>query len=309
MFKWKSKTLLAIIETTYGTDPAPTAGANAILATNIQLQPMEGEDVDRNLEQPYFGASPKIPVGLYTVLTFDVELVGSGTAGVAPGWGPLMRMCSVAETVTADTSVEYTPITDDPESGTLYMYVDTVLHKLTGARGNVVFTVNAQGIPVMRYTLTGLFTIPTTVAKVAPDLTAFQKPQVATKANTPTFTIGGTAFVLRSFELNLGRQVERRLLIGKEEIVISDAMESAKATVEAVPLATYNPFTIAQNQTAQAIELVHGNVAGKIVTFDLPVTQQGRLTGLENQQGIVEWPLDFTPLPDEGDDQWSLMLT
>lgn len=309
MLKWASKALLAKIEVTYGTDPTPTGAANAILATNVTLRPMEGEDIDRNLENAYFGGSPKIPVGLHAVLEFDVEVAPSGTAGTAPGWGPLLRMCSVAQTIVAATSVEYTPITDAPESGTIYMYIDTVLHKMIGTRGNGVASFSAQGIPVIRYTMTGLFVDPATVTKPTLTLSGFQAPQVATNANTPTFTIGGDAMVLRSFELNLGRQVERRLLIGKEEIVISDVAETVRATVESVALATYNPFTIAKNQTEQEIILVHGTGAGKITTITLPKCQQGRLTGYENQQGIVEWPLDFMPLPDAGDDQWSILLT
>lgn len=309
MIRWNRKTLLAKIETTYGVDPTPTAAANAILATNITLRPMEGEDVDRNLERPYHGASAKIPVGLYSMLTFDVELVGSGTVGEAPGWGPLLRMVSVAETVTEDVSVVYTPITDAPESAAVWIYIEDVQHKFAGSRANAVFALNAQGIPVMRYSVTGLFTQPATVTAALPDLSAFQKPQAVTKANTPSATIGGTAFVTRSFELDLGRQVERRLLIGKEEVIIADAKESLKMTVEAVPLATYDPFITARNQVEKAIQLVHGTVAGKIVTLDIPKAQQRRPSGYENQQNVVEWPLEFDPLPDEGDDQWSLTLT
>lgn len=306
---WKSKTLLIKTEVTYGVDPVPTAGANGILVTNVSFAPMEGEEVDRNLERATFGGSPKIPVGLYSTLTFDVELVGSGTAGTAPAWGPLVRACGVAETVTAGTKVEYSPITDNPESCAIYFAIDTVRHVLLGTRGTFVLTVNALGIPVLRFTFTGLFSLPTTQAKVTPVLTAFQKPQVATKANTPTFTIGGTAMILRSLELNLANQVERRFLIGYEGIHIVDRAETLRATVEAVALATYNPFAIAQNQTLQALQLVHGTAAGKIATLDIASAQQGRLTGYDNQQNIVEWPLDFMPLPTAGNDQWKLTLT
>lgn len=305
---WKSKTLLVKPEVTYGVDPVPTAGANGILATNVSLQPMEGEDVDRNLETPYFGGSAKIPVGLYAVLSFDVELVGSGAAGTAPAWGPLLRACGIAETVTPGTKVEYSPITDSPESVAIYLAIDTVRHVLLGARGTVVFKLNAQAIPVMSFTLTGLFAAPTTQAKITPTTTAFKTPLVATKTNTPTFTIGGTAMILRSFELNLGNQVERRLLVGYEGIHITDREEALKLQVEAVALATYNPFTIAQNQTLQAIALTHGVTAGYRVKLDIPNAQQHRLSGYANEQNVVEWPLDFTPLPTAGNDQWKLTL-
>lgn len=306
---WKSKTLLFKTEVTYGVDPVPTAGANGVLATNITFAPMEGDEVDRNLEHAYYGASPKIPVGLYSTLTFDVELAPSGAAGTAPAWGPLMRACGVAETVTAATKVEYTPITDAPESAAIYFAIDTVRHVMLGCRGTWVLTATAQGIPILRFTFTGLFSVPTTQAKISPTLTAWQGPQVATKTNTPTFTIGGGAMILRNLELNLANQVERRFLIGYEGIHIVDRGESLKATVEAVALATYDPFTVAKNQTLKTIQLIHGVGAGKISTLDVATAQQGRLTGYDNQQNIVEWPLDFTPLPTAGNDQWKLTLT
>ena len=306
---WKSKTLLAKIETTYGTDPTPTGADNAILATNVSFAPMEGQDVSRNLERPYFGASPMIPVGLYSTLTFDVEYAASGDAGTAPAWGPLIRACGAAETIVADTSVEYTPITDDPESISIYFAIDTVRHVMVGTRDTFVLTVNAQGIPVLRFTMTGLFAVPSTQAKVTADFSAFLSPKVATKANTPTFTIGGTNFILRSYEFNLGNDVQPRLLIGYEGIHITDRAESLTTTVEAVALATYNPFSVAQNQTPQAIILTHGTAAGNVITMTIDQAQQGRLSGYGQEQNILEWPLSFMPQPDEGDDQWSMLLT
>lgn len=305
---WKSKTLLAKIETAYGTDSVPTALANAILATDVTLSPMEGQDVARELERPQMGADPMIPVGVHSRLTFDVELVGSGTLGTAPAWGPLARMCAVAQVVTPGTKVEYGPITDSHESGSIYFMIDIVRHVLTGVRGNMKVVLGANGIPKLRFELMGLFSIPTDQAKLTPTYTAWQAPQVATKTNTPTFTIGGAAFILRDFELDMGNQVEPRMLIGHESIQIVDKAEKIRARVEAVPMATYNPFTIAQNQTLQALQLIHGTVASRRVKLDIASAQQGRLTGYEQQQNILEWPLDFTPLPVTGNDQWKITL-
>ena len=42
MINWKTKTLLVKPEQTYGEDSGPTAAANAILALNVRLAPMEG---------------------------------------------------------------------------------------------------------------------------------------------------------------------------------------------------------------------------------------------------------------------------
>jgi hypothetical protein len=304
---WKKKAILAKIETTYGTDPTPTGSADAIQATNVTLNPMEGEDLSRNLERPYFGGQEMIVVGVYATLTFDVEMVGSGELGVAPAWGVLHRMCAMAETITATTSVEYDPISSALESGTLYINIDGTLHQLLGSRGTFVGTLNAQGIPVWRYTFTGLFVQPTTTALPTVDLTAFQTPQAVTKANTPTFTIGGTAMRMRSFELTRGAQVERRFMVNYEGIEIVDAVESVSCQVEAVALATYNPYT-APAGAPVAIQLIHGTTAATRVKIDIDRAKQRR-PGYANQQNIIEWPLTFDPLPDEGDDGFKITLS
>lgn len=306
--KWRSKTLLAKIESSYGTDPVPTAAANGVLAMNVSLSPMEGEDVTRNLERPTLGANPSLPVGLRSVLSFEVELVGSGTLGTAPAWGPLLRMCAVAQVVTAGVKVEYSPVSDNHESGAIYFAIDTTRHVLLGARGNAVIKLNAQGIPVIAFNMIGIFTVPTDVVKVNPDYSAWQAPLIATKTNTPTFTIGATPFVLRDFELDLGNDVQPRMLIGSESILIVDKQEKLTTRVEAVPVTTYDPFTAAQTSAPKAIQIIHGTAANKRVQIDVPTAIQQRLTAYENNQNILEWPLNWSPQPTVGNDQWKITL-
>ena len=54
---WRSKILLAKIESTYATDPTPSGAANGILATDIRLTPMDGNDASRELETPFFSTT------------------------------------------------------------------------------------------------------------------------------------------------------------------------------------------------------------------------------------------------------------
>ncbi len=320
--KWKSKLILAKPEAAYAVNPVLVA-ANAVLLTDVQLQPMEGEDVSRNLELPYLGAQEALTAGLRSVLTGTFELVGSGETGVAPGWSALIRAMGIAEVVTPDTvpgdgtgKVEYTPVTDDHESVALEFYIgpDAAASRylFLGARGTGQLTVSANGIPAIRGTWTGLWTLPGTQAKpTGVDLSNFVDPQVATKANTPTFTIDAIPFVMRSFTLDFANDVQARMLVGREAIIIVDRNETIAATVEAVPLGTYNPYARA-SATPKArfpIVVAHGTVAGRRVRIDVPKATQNRATGFENQQGVLEWPLNFTPMPDAGDDQWKITLS
>jgi hypothetical protein len=306
---WKSKVILAKIETTYGVDAAPTGALNAILMTNVSFSPMEGEDVSRDLELPYLAAQPMIPVGLRGRLKGRVELVPSGSLGAAPGWGPMLRGCAVAQTVNAGVSVVYNPISTAMESLTLYFWIGGTRHVLTGCRGDAVLSVKAQGLPYFDFDMVGLWSIPTETAPAVPTLTGFQTPVVATKANTPVFTINAVAMVMRDAVLSLNNQVEPRLLIGSESIIIPDRADAFKCRVEAVPVSTFNPYALANAQTQVAAALTHGTTAGKIAALAIPRLQLKRLSGFENAQNILEWPLEGVPLANAGNDQWSLTLT
>lgn len=305
---WDQKIILAKLETTYGVDATP-AGADAILATKVKLSPMEGNDVSRELERPYMGAQPTIPVDLHAKITFSVELVGSGAAGTAPGWGPLLRACGVAEVITAGTSVVYNPISKGHESVSIYIGIDGTRYVMIGARGDANFTVSASGIPMIEFTFTGFFTLPIEAANAAPDYSKFQNPTPANSTNTPVFTMTGTPYVMRSFSLKMGNEVKPRFLVGAERVLITDHAEAIETTIEAVPLTAFNPFEAARDQSQLPVVLKHGTAAGKIVQFDIPKAQMQRLQGLEEKDGIVEWPLRLVPQMINGNDQWTLTLT
>jgi hypothetical protein len=307
--RWPEKVLLFKIEGAYAVDPTPTGAANAILATNVELRPMEGQDLSRNLERPYLGAQPTLPTGLHVVLTFSTELAASGTAGVAPKWGPIARAIGMAQVIVADTSVAYNPISSNMESAYVYLWIGSTLHKMKGSRGGGTIGIDAQGIPVIRWTVMGLFVDPTESAAATPNFTGFQEPLIASSENTPTFTINGVALVLRSYSFDFGNQVEPRLLIGREQIRIRDRSERLNCTVEAVPLTTINPYALAKAKARVPVSIVHGTVAGNIVTIATPLAQVQRLPNLQNNQDVLEWPLALVPQPNAGNDQFTITLT
>ncbi|MEM9968491.1 MAG: phage tail tube protein [Pseudomonadota bacterium] len=306
--KTRTRMITAKIETVYGVDAGP-AGSDVILAIDSKIIPMDGKDESRELDQGYFGGQATIPLDLHAKLTFKVEIVGSGTVGTPPGYSALLRACGIAETITANTSVVYNPVTEDHESATLYFYIGNTRHVLAGARGDVEFELTASGIARMAFEFTGLFSVASEQARVVPNYSAFQKPRAFTDANTPTFTLDGNDFVLRSLMLKVGNQVEPRFLINDERIIITDRAETAEFVTPAVPMTTFNPYQAALNQQSVALQLVHETLPGRIVTFDIPNMQLQRPQGLEDAQGIAEWTIGAVPLLVAGDDQWTLTFT
>lgn len=306
---WNNKVLAVKRETIYGTDSAPT-GANAFVAQKVKLTPMKGEDVARGLERAFLAADATLPAGLNAMIEFEVELAPSGTAGTAPSWGEALRACAVAQVVSAGVSVTYNPISTNHEGATVHFYLDGTRYALVGCRGTAKLMLTANGAPKIAFALTGLFVQPTTVANPAPTLAGWTTPQIVASVNTPTVTFNGVALIMRSFDFDLGNQVIYRSLVGSQSVLIPQRSEKIAMVVEAVLLATLNPYALAAAATTAALSLVHGTGAGKITTIAVPLALIQRPEGLNEQDGIVEWPLSFVPLPGaSGNDQWTITLT
>ena len=161
--------LLAEIEITYGTDPTPTSAANAILVRNIEVTPLEADTVSRELIRPYLGQSEQLLAQTRVLVNFEVELAGSGTAGTAPAYGPLLKACAMTETISAGVSVTYEPNSDtSPGSVTIYFNNDGVLHKATGCRGTFSLNCAVDEIPTVAFEFTGIYNSPTDVSISAP---------------------------------------------------------------------------------------------------------------------------------------------
>lgn len=305
----RQKVILAKIEATYGVDPTPTGALNAILMQNVRINPMDGQDVSRDLDLPYFGAQQQFPTGMRVTLSGETELIGATALGTAPAWGVLARSCGMAQVLNAGVSVVYNPVSTGFESITLYFDYAGTRQVITGCRGTAKIVSNSQGIPKIQWDFTGRFAAPTDTAAAVPTLTSWQTPQIANKTNTPTFTINGFAAYLRDFELDLANDVVMRLMQNYEEVVITDSKAAIKAQIEAVALASLNPFSLANNQTSFGLNFVHGVGAGKVVTIAAPNCRLNRMSGYAEQDKIVEWPLAIMPLPTAGNDQFTITLT
>ena len=94
----RKKFLIAKIESVYGTDPSPTGTDNAVQVTNLEVTPIESDNVQAASYQGFLGNSTRgtLVANKRVSVTFDVELAGSGTAGTAPAFGPLLKSCGLS---------------------------------------------------------------------------------------------------------------------------------------------------------------------------------------------------------------------
>src|SRR3989338_10969454 len=97
----RNTAILAKIEATYGVDPVPTEAANALLVSNVSINPLNAQNASRDLIRPYLGGSEQLVGTAFVEMSFDVELQGSGAAGTDPAYFPLLEACGFAASRTA----------------------------------------------------------------------------------------------------------------------------------------------------------------------------------------------------------------
>lgn len=303
--------LLAELEVTYGTDPTPLVGSNAILVRNIEVTPLEADTVSRGLIRPYLGQSEQLLTQTRVLVNFEVELAGSGTAGTAPAYGPLLRACSFTETVSAGVSVTYEPNSDAaPKSVTIYFNNDGVLHKATGCRGTFSLNCAVGEIPTIAFEFTGIYNTPTDVALGSPTYANQADPVVFKQGNTTGFEVFSYAGCLQSFTMELANELVYRELVGcTKQVLITNRAPAGEVMIEAVSIATKNFFSEATGNSTGNLTFQHGQTAGNIVTFTAGQIDLGN-PSYSDEDGIQMLTLPYIATPtDSGNDEMEIVFT
>jgi hypothetical protein len=306
----RKRLILAKTETTYGTDPTPTGSANAILVRNLEITPLQADTVTRDLIRPYLGNSDQLLAQTRVEVTFEVELAGSGAAGTAPAYGPVLKACGLSETVVATTSVTYAPVSASFSSVTIYFHNDGIRHKVTGCRGTFELNAEVGQIPVISFTMTGIYNAPTDESLPSPTYANQAAPLIFKNGNTSNFSIFSYSGCLQSLNFQLANEVIYRELVGctKESLIVNRA-PAGDVVIEAPSIATKDFFAIATGSSTGSISFQHGGTAGNIVTF---TTAQSDIANpsYSDQDGIQMLNLPYVAVPTSaGNDELSLAYT
>lgn len=300
--------LLAVAQASLGASVVPTAAANAMMVRGFTPEPIVADQVGRNLIRPYKGNSGKLVAGEHRKFGFEVELAGSGTPGLAPAWAPLLMACGFAETVTADTSVEYHPVSEGEPVLTLYGYVDGTLFKMADAKGTVSFDLTPKGIPVMKFEFLGTYEPPTEGAMPSGvDYSKFVQPLVVGKRNTPTLEIFGHAGCTSAFSINWANQLAWREMINCAGARSPDRTPTGSITMEFPKVDVKDWTEIVRTGEVGPLNVVHGITAGNIVELQMPRIQPG-VFSLSDDQGVAMMQLPFDVNPVQGDDELVIVV-
>lgn len=306
---YRKRTILAKTETTVGTDPTPTGAANAIKVRELTIEPIQSDEVTRDLVRGYLGNFETLLANTRVQITAECELAGSGAAGTAPRYSPLLKSCGFSETVASGTSVTYAPVSAAMSSCTIYYNTDGILHKITNCRGTMSVACETGAIPTISFTMTGVFNAPTDTA--APSTTYGQQadPLIFKQGNTSGFQIHGHSGALQSWSLDMNNEVVYRELVGGTKTVeLLDRAPSGSLSIEAPTLAAKNFFTAATGTATGNNLFLHGTTAGNKVQVSCPQSDLGAVTYADND-GVVMLEIPYTAVPNTGNDEVSIVYT
>lgn len=306
----RNTAILAKSEVTYGTDPTPSGAANAMLVSNLSINPINAQNVGRDLIRPYLGNSEQLLGTRYVEMGFDIELAGSGTVAVAPAWGPLMLACGMAEIVTATFRVDYVPVSTSFGSVTIYWHDDGVLHKATGCRGTFTVDMGVGKRPVMSFKFTGIYAAPTAVANPSVTLTAFKTPMVVTDTNTQDTVFGGThatgtapaisggtPYPSQGLTLDMGNSINFTALLGGETVDLTQRAATGKVVLDLTAAQEVSMMAAVEGATLQTLGLIHGTIANTKAMIWLPGVQLTNPSKQDvNGKRMIGFDLVLTPV-------------
>tara|TARA_R100000734_G_scaffold17655_1_gene14043 strand:- start:955 stop:1932 length:978 start_codon:yes stop_codon:yes gene_type:complete len=320
----RKRVILIESETTYGSDPTPTA-ADVVLVRDLTITPQASDVVNRDVVRPYLGASQQILANTRVECTFSVELAGSGTAGTAPRYGKALLACGLAEAITdvdytdapsGNDTVTYTPVSTGFGSITIHYHVDGIRHKVQGCRGT--FTINgAVGeIPSIDFSFTGIYVPPTdetlpTISNTDYDHQA--TPLVFNQANTNGFQLLSHSGGLMNVTVDIGNEIIYRELVGGDkEVLVTDRATNGNVTIQAPKLTTgagaKDFFAAAIAETQGNLQFTHGTAVGNRVQFTSSKVDIGDVAYGE-ADGIVMLEIPYTCVPDAANNEFQLIYT
>lgn len=313
-------------ESTYGTDAAPAGATDAVLISNLTVNPLNSQTVSRNLIRPYFGGSEQLVGSSYVSCQFDVEFQSSGSmvTPTIPAWDTLLQICGYSAGVgTAASRVEYAlnAAYSTMASGTVYYYDDGALHKLLGARGTVSLDLSVGARPVFKFSITGLDGGLTAAANPSVTLTGYKTPLAVTDSNTGAVVLGcsyaagaltgGTEYITGGLTIDQGGSVNFIDLLGTasatgQTVEITQRDTSGKVMFDLTAANEVTFMNAVKANTVQSFGLVHGTTTGLKMLIFAPAVQLINPTK-EDKNGRRLIGYDMRIIPSVGNDELKIV--
>ena len=296
--------LLAKTESVYGQDAVPDPSLDAIEITDLSISP-NIDVVDRNLFRDTLSAQASLPAKKYTELTFSIELKGNGSqqdGATIPRIIRLFEACGFSTTAVPETTAgagdgyfELKPISQNFSSLTFYVYLDQVLYKVLGARGNVEIVLEANTIGKANFTFQGLFVQPVDAAM--PTAT-YEAPTLAPPiVKGVNLTLGASfAPCIQAFNVNMNNSLVQRDCMkateGVGDIIITERKVGGSLNPDMFLASEYDVWSKFTSGTPEQIAGTLGTQAGNRFSITIPQAQYNGI-GIGDRDSIRIFDISF----------------
>jgi hypothetical protein len=204
---------------------------------------------------------------------------GGGGFTLAPTWTGSLVLGDKYYVRVYPPGYRYRPISTGFESLTFYLYMDGLLHKLTGAMGTFSINAEAGGYAKAEFTFTGQFVLPTDAALPT---TARYERTLPPMVELSQLRIDTHAATVGMFSMDVGNTVSPRpdanSSDGYNGVRISERSVTGQIDPELVLVADFPLWTRMSAGTEMIYRNRVGNAAGNRIFTLAPKTQFGQMT-------------------------------
>jgi len=304
----RNRVLLLKEEASYGVDSNPTIAANAIEVANLKLN-FQADLLDRNNVRSNISQTNPVVGKRWVEVSFDAEIKGSGSKGVAARLGDAFEACSFAEYAVAGSSVAYKPTSSNQKTATIYIYDNdntgsSVLHKITAAQGSFSIKATAGKYGVFSFTFKGLYNEPTDVVNPGSPTYDTTVPPIVENC---AFTLNSnTDLIVQELSIDIANNIGSRDDIssanGIKNFMVTSRAPKGNFNPEATLVADYNFWSDWVGATQRELSLVIGSASGNKVTISAPKVTLDSIADGE-RESLLTREIPFTLGQDSGDDE------
>lgn len=232
--------------------------------------------------------------------------LGESGAEITPTWTGNLSLGDYWDVLVLEPGVHYTPVSEDFESLTVYMYFDGILHRVTGCMGSVVFSGEAGNFGLAQFSFTGQY-LPVIDSPI-PSGTVYEQT-IPRQVELAELNLGAVDdFCAQSFSIDMQNNVVPRDCMNN-----TDGFNGVRITARS-PQGTINPeatreshfpfWEYLSDSTQFSFHVKVGIEAGNIVRILSDSVQISNITyGDRNELRTYELSLRFSQYSGDGDDE------
>jgi len=298
-----------VTDTTTAITATPTnSNIQAVKVRSVKVNPTM-TSIDRPVIKGSMGNAPNV-IGKKTIqVDMEVELKGSGVAGTAPEYTPLLEACGLTPTLVAATSVTFAPSTTalTLSSGvTLRVFTDGMMYEVTGCAGTGSIDMTIGNMIIATLTFQGAYTAP--VVSAVGDITTVPYDTTLPIVGDVTDVISdGATIGAAAFKMDFGNDVQEHYITGDHQFSVANRNPTLTLTKDSVGTATeWASLAAGTNATLSGTFATGG--AGNSLAFNAPAARRSAVAYGERAERDT---LDITYglFESVGNDQFSLAFT